>query len=73
MAEALKDVSGKDSQTGEICRGAVKYFLKTEAFLRYVVMCSELSLKVAAAHIFNCFPPLQYKQRASFGFICIIS
>lgn len=36
MADALKDVSEKSSQTGEICRVAVKDFLKTEAFLTYV-------------------------------------
>lgn len=65
--------AGKTRQAGEICRVAVKYFLKTEAFLRCIVLCSELRLKVAAAHIFNCFPPSSNtKQPASFGFICIM-
>lgn len=60
MADALKGVSGKSSQTGEICRVAVKHFFKTEAFLRYVIMLTKLSLKVGAPHI-----SVRHKQHAS--------
>lgn len=67
MAEALKDVSGKDSQAGEICRVAVKYFLKTEAFLRYIILHSELSLKVGVA-----FSPSLIQTTCVIGFICLI-
>lgn len=66
MAEALKDVSGKDSQTGDICRVAVKYFLK-KAFLRYIILRSELSLNVGVA-----FSPSLIQTTCVIGFICLI-